>query len=274
MTFEEAYREVLRTFPFEGYIRDSYSARNSKKTIVETVTSYIKPPARILDFGCGPCDKTAILQHMGYECFGHDDLSDHWHTVPGVQKKILHFAAQSGVEIRVASGEELPYPDGFFDMIMMHDVLEHLHDSPRVLLNRLLKLAKPEGFLFLSMPNAGNLRKRLSLLFGGTNLPCFDAYYWCPGPNRGHVREYVRSDLVQLADFLNLDTLKLAGCDRMLHRLPLGLRIPFVIATYPFRDLKDTWLFVGRKPRGWEPCVKGRDYCELCPPGIITEVAA
>jgi hypothetical protein len=41
------------------------------------------------------------------------------------------------------------------------------------------------------------------------NLPPFDQYYWYPGPWRGHIREYVKSDLAMLSDYLDLEVLEL-----------------------------------------------------------------
>jgi len=105
-------------------------------------------------------------------------------------------------------------------MVMCHDVLEHLHDSPRELLNDLAELIKPTGLLFITVPNAVNIRKRISVLVGNTNHPRFDTYYWYPGPWRGHVREYVRKDLELLCQYLGFTIEQLNGCHHMLHVLP------------------------------------------------------
>ena len=70
-------------------------------------------------------------------------------------------------------------------MVMLNHVVEHLHDFPRDLLNDLLTLVKPSGLLFITVPNAGNVRKRLDLLRGKTNLPPYEGYYWYPGRWRG-----------------------------------------------------------------------------------------
>lgn len=136
-------------------------------------------------------------------------------------------------------------------MIMLHDVLEHLHDSPRDLMNDLLELVKPEGYLFVTVPNAVNIRKRLSVLFGRTNYPSFEDYYWYPSAWRGHVREYVREDLIKLSKYLNLEIVELRGCDHMLHRLPVASRPVYVLLTAIFSGWKDSWMLVAKKKRGW-----------------------
>ena len=136
-------------------------------------------------------------------------------------------------------------------MIMLHDVLEHLHDSPRDLLNDLLELAKPDGLLFVTVPNAVNIRKRIAVVFGKTNLPRFEGYYWYPESWRGHIREYVRGDLVKLCEYLNLEVLELRGCDHMLEKLPRRIRRAYLLVTSIFRGWKDSWLLVARKRQGW-----------------------
>ncbi len=138
-------------------------------------------------------------------------------------------------------------------MIMLHDILEHLHDSPRDLLNDLVELLKPGGLLFITLPNAANIRKRIQLLLGRTNLPPFEEYYWYPGPRRGHVREYVRDDLVQLLKYLDLETVELQGCDLRLQRLSAPLRYLFLVVTKIFPGWKDSWSLVARRGRDWTP---------------------
>jgi SAM-dependent methyltransferase len=138
-------------------------------------------------------------------------------------------------------------------MVMLHDVLEHLHGSPRDLLNDLLELTKPGGLLFVTVPNAANIKKRIELLFGRTNMHDFASYYWYPGPWRGHNREYVRNDLVELSACLDLDVLELRGCDHMLQKVPGVVRPAYLLATRFLQGWKDSWLLVARKRARWSP---------------------
>jgi SAM-dependent methyltransferase len=250
---EEATELIAARFPFKGYMDAGGMRKGAYASIAATVGRYLAPGSRILDFGCGPCDKTAILQLLGFRCAGMDDLQDEWHRLPGNRDKILRFADECGVDIRLVGDGKPPFEQHSFDMIMLHDVLEHLHDSPRELLNDLLELATPEGLLFITVPNAGNIRKRLDVLRGGTNLPPFEGYYWYPGAWRGHVREYVRSDLEKLAEYLGLDVLELHGCDHMLQKLPAALRPLYLLVTRVFPAWKDSWLLVARKRTNWVP---------------------
>ncbi len=247
---EEAIRRVRGRFPFPGYMEPCEGAHLD---IAGTVLRHLQPGATILDFGSGPCDKTAILQILGFRCSAYDDLGDDWHRIEGTREKILEFASEFEIDLSIASGGPLPFERESFDMVMMHDVLEHLHDSPRELVNDLLERVKPEGYLFVTVPNAVNIRKRRDVLFGKTNLPGFERYYWYPGPWRGHIREYTRGDLEQLVEFLDLEPIELRGCTHMLQKVPRALGLFYLAVTRVFTGWRDSWALVARKKIGWTP---------------------
>ena len=88
---------------------------------------------------------------------------------------------------------------------------------------------------------------------GRTNLPQYDGYYWYPGSWRGHVREYVKDDLLKLSEYLSLEVLEAKCCDHMLYKVPRIFRPLYLMATKVFNGWKDTWLLVARKKPGWKP---------------------
>lgn len=249
ISVEDAIKKVQEDFPIQGYM-DVKS-----KTIINianTVKKYLLPGSNILDFGSGPCDKTAVIQYLGYKCSAYDDLEDDWHLLDNNRVKIIQFTKDLNINFTLASDGYLPFQKESFDMVMSHDVLEHLHDSPRDILNDLALLIKPKGYLFITVPNAVNIRKRISVLMGKTNLPRFETYYWYPGSWRGHVREYVKDDLIMLCDYLGFKIEKLNSCHHMLHVLPANIRPLYIIITNIFPGWRDSWLLVARKPIGWK----------------------
>ena len=143
--------------------------------------------------------------------------------------------------------------DATFDMIMLNDIIEHLHESPKDILLSLLSLLKDDGILFITVPNAGNIKKRINLLIGRSNLPSYESYYWYPGLWRGHIREYVHNDIIQMASFLDLEVELIEGCDHMLENVQPWL-IPFYkFVTRLFPKWKDSWVLVARKKPNWSP---------------------
>lgn len=227
-----------------GYPHDG---TDSFINVAHVVSNYLAPRSRILDFGAGRCLKAAVLAELGYEVTAFDDFGNPWHTAdPARRDRIIRFATNNGVKV-ITSLDDAPR----VNMSMLHDVLEHLPDSPRPILERLLGLTDPKGYLFVTVPNAVNLRKRLAVIRGATNHASFTDYYWHEGPHwRGHVREYVRDDLSQLARFLDLDVLELRSCHHMLHKIPRIVHPLFRLSTRAFPGWRDTWLLVGRKQIG------------------------
>lgn len=49
----------------------------------------------------------------------------------------------------VGRGESLPFPDGFADIVMSNNVMEHVTE-PEVLADEMLRVAKPGGLVFIS----------------------------------------------------------------------------------------------------------------------------
>ena len=253
MTPEEAIQTVQEKFPFDGYM--DYRKGVYLET-AKTILRYLQPGDRILDFGSGPCDRTAVIQTLGFQCSACDDLQDYWHTIEGNRHKIVAFAREFGIDFKLTSGECLPFKRSSFDMLMMHDVLEHLHDSPRHLLNNLLMLVKAGGYFFTTVPNAVSVQRRTYAVLGKTYLPRFEHYYWYPGPWRGHIREYTKDDLVKLSEFLDLDVIELRGHHsrlRKLKKLPRIVRLVYLGMTGVFEEWRDCWLLVAKKRPGWVP---------------------
>ena len=70
MTIDEAIRCTIDEFPFKDYViqENAASSKGSYSNIADTALRYLQPGSTILDIGCGPCDKTAILQFLGFHC--------------------------------------------------------------------------------------------------------------------------------------------------------------------------------------------------------------
>ena len=253
MNLKEAFDQLLKDFPYSNYINSDILG-NAYKETPEIVLKYLPIGSKILDFGCGPCDKTAILQKLGYNCTGYDDLQDDWHLEGENRDTILKFIEDQNIKfIESDYTIDFPFKKCSFDMIILNDVIEHLHDSPRTILNNLAGFLKEDGLMLITVPNGGNIRKRIDLLFGRTNYPPFEGYYWSKDPWRDHIREYVYDDLKQLAQFLKMETLELKGIDQMLtnDKLPEWLWPFWKLVTFFYPSWKDSWLLLMKKNKDW-----------------------
>lgn len=242
----EAVRRTLREFPFPAYLDNpEHRAEDAFWEIGRIVSKYLPAGARILDFGAGPCDKTALVKFLGFEAYATDDWQDDWHAakLPVIEKWIR----DCGITFHLATGGPLPFAYNFFDMVMIHHVLEHWLGSPRPLLEQLLKLLKPEGLLFVTVPSAVNIRKRLAVLTGRTNMMDYRRYFSAEGPFRGHIREYTKGDLSEMAVFLKLQVVELRSCHNMLEKIPPKLRPLYKAITVIFPGWRDSWLLLAKK---------------------------
>ena len=251
MSFDQAAAAVYRDFPFKGYLHEGF-LHDQYPTVAARAARHVPPGGRILDFGCGPGDVAVLLAHLGYRVWAGDDLQDDWHHAPGVREQILTFVQKAGVHYSVLMNDTpLPWRAGEFDMVMLHHVLEHLDGSPRGLFLKLIELLRPGGFLFITVPSAVNLRKRIDVLRGRSNHPGYASFFWSQGYWRGHRREYVRSDLAQLAEFLGLRVLELTSYHYMIEKIPRRLRPIWRLATAAFPGWRDSWLMVAQRPQNW-----------------------
>ncbi len=65
-----------------------------------------------------------------------------------------------GLNVKVGTLEAASFPEGFFDVVTMWDVLEHLHE-PQKSLREIHRILKPDGLLVFRVPNAASLDARL-----------------------------------------------------------------------------------------------------------------
>ncbi len=83
-------------------------------------------------------------------------------------------------------------PDGYFDLIIANDVIEHIADTEGFLAILTRKLA-PSGLIGLSVPNARQIRLGYHVLIRGT-FPRTDAGLF----DRTHLRWFCKRDVIAL----------------------------------------------------------------------------
>jgi len=95
--------------------------------------------------------------------------------------------------------DELPFEDCSFDIVNSNDMIEHIHGSPKRMLNESYRVLRRGGRLVITTPNLGSLHNRLLLLVGGSVHASIQDWYHSPRWLRpvftGHVREYTGAEL-------------------------------------------------------------------------------
>ncbi|UCG56127.1 MAG: class I SAM-dependent methyltransferase [Phycisphaerales bacterium] len=111
---------------------------------------YLKPPAQVLDVGCGSGDFLRRLVDRGFEGYGTElpgKAADRAGKIPGLTLKVGHLS-------------ETDFKERSFDAICMWHVFEHLAEPKRTL-HIIESILKPGGYLFISLPNINSLQSRL-----------------------------------------------------------------------------------------------------------------
>lgn len=246
-----ALEEVARDFPYPDRLTRSQRARIAHVT--EGFLRWCPPPASVADLGTGMAALPAVLREVGYDAIGVDDYGDPWHE-PEVVDELTRFSRDRRFSLARSSIEAFS-PDRPLDGVSLVDVIEHLHDSPRGLLNHVGDILAPGGVVLVVMPSSVNLRKRIAVARGRTCYPPLDQVFDSSGPWRGHVREYTPHEGADLLRRSGFDVLETTPFDAILfdrigsrttQRLFLGL-------SWMWPNLKDSFLAVGRRPSTWTP---------------------
>jgi SAM-dependent methyltransferase len=98
---------------------------------------------RVLEDGCGVGEYLAHLANLAKQAVG---LDYEFERTLETKKKVS--------EVVCGAGEKLPFPDDFFDLVLSHEVLEHVEDDQQAI-NEILRVLRPGGRLVLFVPNRG-----------------------------------------------------------------------------------------------------------------------
>lgn len=155
---------------------------------------FIKSDSRILDVGCGTGKLGGVLQtEKNCQVYGMDIST----TAIAEAKHHLYHATAVDIE-----EETPPFPDRYFDVIVLGDIIEHLR-FPESVFKKLLPLLKPKGVFVVSVPNVANILIRLKLLAGKwqyTETGILD---------ETHVKFYTRKTMLELFDKAGLKIIDL-----------------------------------------------------------------
>ncbi len=172
---------------------------------------------RILENGCGVGMYVEHLAPFAGEVVGLE--YDYERAYQAHQRASL---------ILCAAGEDLPFPNASFQVILSHEVLEHVQDD-RAAVTEMVRVLTPGGRVILFVPNRGypfethGIYWRERYHFG--NIPLVN---YLPRQVRDHlaphVRTYSRHDLKQLFTGLPLrslyQTVVFGAYDNIIHRNP------------------------------------------------------
>lgn len=180
---------------------------------------------RVLDLGCGVGTYLKHLADQAEQAFGAE-----------LDFKRARKASQENLIITCSAGENLPYASSCFDLILSHEVLEHVDDDRVCLeeITRTLRTPDPEtnspgGRLILFLPNRGYPFETHGIYWRGKyhfgNIPLIN---YLPKQLRDrfapHVRIYSTQDVKRLISGLPF---------RIVHRTIIYGAYDNIIARWP-----------------------------------------
>jgi len=112
-------------------------------------------PRRHLEIGCGSGASVRAGQDLGWESIGID-------IDPALVAK---GRAQLDVDLRCVPLLESRFADGYFDLIRLRDVIEHL-PNPYECLCEIQRILAPGGVVFLATPNEASMAKTVKAWAG------------------------------------------------------------------------------------------------------------
>jgi ubiquinone/menaquinone biosynthesis C-methylase UbiE len=129
-------------------------AKSKKKAFARQLEQVLKyshsKGKKLLDIGTGPGYLLECAEELGFDCFGTEISNE---SAKDAEKKFpgkIHPGNLDGAQ----------YPDNFFDVVTMTDVLEHLPDPCKIMAEA-ERILKPGGYLLIISPNHKSLTRKL-----------------------------------------------------------------------------------------------------------------
>ena len=116
--------------------------------IVATFEPYRKNN-RLLDIGCGAGSFLKAAARQNWKAFGLE-----------VSQSAIEHARSLGFEVFHGEIEEANYADGYFDVVIASELLEHLPD-PRALLSSISRILRPGGLFWATTPHGRGISARI-----------------------------------------------------------------------------------------------------------------
>jgi SAM-dependent methyltransferase len=150
---EEALLRLYSNQQTNLFLKDHFEAFEYELPVLVKIIRKIQkylPAGELLEVGCGRGDLLRVARMHGFSVTGCD--------IFGGRTPIDDSIAFYDSTLRDAK-----FPDNFFDIVVVRNILEHLFD-PNVEIKEIRRILKPHGYLYIKVPNVAfehGLRCRL-----------------------------------------------------------------------------------------------------------------
>ena len=195
---------------------------------------------RILDIGCSTGSFLDTMRCYGWECYGVE-----------INTRAANYAREHlGLNVFAGTLIDAHYPDSFFDVVTLWNVLEHLH-QPQATLHEIHRIIRQNGLLVISLPNPDCIEAKI---FGR---------YWAGLDAPRHLYIYSRHTLERALALAGFTVKKVVSFTGRYHVLALSLEfwlddkvpnermrhwlkriinsLPLRLLTLPYYTVADRW---------------------------------
>jgi len=120
-----------------------WKASEMEKRLHGFIDDNAKLSSNVLEIGCGPVGIVSALKWG--KRYGLDPLEDFYHT-----NEVLTKQRSPEVHYLKGQAEDIPFPDGFFYLVVADNVLDHVRAAERVL-SEIRRVLAPGGFLYFAL---------------------------------------------------------------------------------------------------------------------------
>ena|SRR3989344_681904 len=182
---------------------DGENVVSTFKDKLEFLTREVGANNKVLEVGCNDGYVGSIFLQGNNDVYGID-----------IVKEKLVLAQKRGLKVKECDieNEQFPYPQDYFDVVILGDVIEHVFDTDS-LMEKCKRVLKKDGKLIITTPNVASLGRRIMLLLGmnpflefSSKFPPVEGY-----PAVGHIRYYTLSTLCFQLDHHGFKDISIQG---------------------------------------------------------------
>tara|TARA_Y100000034_G_scaffold135540_1_gene207900 strand:+ start:3762 stop:4667 length:906 start_codon:yes stop_codon:yes gene_type:complete len=145
---EKAYN-ANNISPMDYYQESEIGDKKAFGKRLKLIERFIKGKGKMLDVGCNVGTFLEVAKESGWDCVGID-----------VNRGVANDCAKKGIKFFATTIEKAKFKKEFFDVIILNDVLEHVHE-PVNFMQSVYKLLKKGGIVFLVTPNIKSLTAKV-----------------------------------------------------------------------------------------------------------------
>lgn len=205
---------------------------------------------KILDIGCGLGVLVRAFSKLGARAEGIDKhILVEWGNLDDI-KRIWQ---EKDINIKVDDFFNAYYLEASLDIITSEDLFEHLRLTQKEFLEKVYRILKPGGYLFLATPNLTSFLKRFRMLFGRSPYWDLDDFFLNKMPF-GHIREFTARELKRMAELIGFEVVEIKAQNvyfskRWFWRLKKFPRVITYLLSFLFPNGRDILFLVAKKKK-------------------------